>query len=305
MEDDGPRMGSHLFEIDNSLSTPISPAHQLTGLSLPDDWTVTAAVQSSAAATGGCFSVGYHVEKPDGTTGFLKALDFSRALRSPDPPSALKPLVDAFEHERNLLRICRENRMSKIATAITHGTVDVPGGGLLSRVSYLIFERADRDARAHLALAAQFDAAWRLRSLHHVATALRQLHGQHIAHQDLKPSNVLVFGPTTKVADLGRASQLGITAPHDATVFAGDPQYTPIEACYGQVDPDWRRRRLGTDLYLFGSLIHFFFTQISMTSALGLALDPSHHPRNWGDSWTAVLPYVRNAFDRVALTFRR
>jgi hypothetical protein len=139
------------------LSTSAFPAYQLAGLALAGGWRVVAPVTTTPAATGGCFSVGYYVERADGTRGFLKALDYSRALQSPDPPSALKPLVDAFEHERNLLTLCRAKKMSRIATAITHGSVDVPGGGFLSRVSYLIFERADRDARAHLALASQFD----------------------------------------------------------------------------------------------------------------------------------------------------
>jgi serine/threonine protein kinase len=285
------------------VSSPIFPAHQLLGLTLPDGWRVVERLQLPPGATGGSFSVGYFVEKPDGTRGFLKALDFSRALQSPDPPAALKPLVDGFEYERNLLHVCRTKRMSKVATAVTDGVVDVPGGGLLSRVSYLIFERADRDARAQLAAANQFDAAWRLRSLHHVATAVWQLHAQQIAHQDLKPSNVLLFGSTTKVSDLGRASQFGVAAPHDGQPFAGDPHYTPIEVCYGHLDPDWRRTRLGGDLYLFGSLIHFFFLQIAMTPAIGLALDPSHYPQNWGDAYVAALPYVRDAFDQVCEDF--
>lgn len=279
------------------------PAQQLLGLTLPGDWHVVEKIQPGSAATGGAFSVGYYIEKPDGTRGFLKALDFSSALQSPDPPSALKPLVDSFEYERGLLNVCRTRRMSKVATAINDGVVDVPGGGLLSRVSYLIFERADCDARAQLATASQFDAAWRLRSLHHVATALWQLHGQQIAHQDLKPSNVLLFGSTAKVSDLGRASQFGVTAPHDGHPFAGDPHYTPIEVCYGQTDPDWRRHRLGGDAYLFGSLIHFFFAQIAITPAIGLRLDSAHYPQNWGDTYAAVLPFVRNAFDRVCEDF--
>jgi serine/threonine protein kinase len=284
------------------VSATIFPAYQLAGLTLDGGWQVASAVQPPPA-TGGCFSVGYHVEKTDGTKGFLKALDYSRALQAEDPPTALKPLIDAFEHERNLLTLCRANRMSMIATAITHGAVDVPGGGLLSRVSYLIFERADRDARAHLDLAKRFDAAWRLRSLHNVAVALRQLHSREIAHQDLKPSNVLVFGNLSKVADLGRASKFGVTAPHDGDPFAGDPQYTPIEVCFGQVDKDWRRHRLGTDLYLFGSLIHFFFVQIGMTAAFELELNAAHDPLTWGDSWAAVLPHVRDAFQRICRDF--
>jgi eukaryotic-like serine/threonine-protein kinase len=120
------------------VSSPIFPAHQFLGLTLDGGWRVVERLQPPTGATGGCFSVGYFVEKPDGTRGFLKALDFSHALQSPDPPAALKPLLDGFEYERNLLNLCRTKRMSRVATAITDGVVDVPGGGLLSRVSYLV-----------------------------------------------------------------------------------------------------------------------------------------------------------------------
>ena len=284
------------------MSSTAYPARQLLGLELSGGWKVVEKMEPPPA-TGGCFSVGYYVEKPDRTRGFLKALDFSSALQSPDPPEALKPLLDGFAYERNLLNVCREKRMSKIATAITDGVVDVPGGGMLSRVSYLIFERADCDARAYLTAADRFDAAWRLRCLHHVATALWQLHAQNIAHQDLKPSNVLLFGSTSKVSDLGRASQFGMVAPHDGDGFAGDPHYTPIEVCYGREETDWRRHRLGGDLYLFGSLIHFFFIQIAMTPSIALWLDPAHYPHKWGDTYAGVLPYVREAFDRVCEDF--
>jgi eukaryotic-like serine/threonine-protein kinase len=285
------------------LSSTVYPAHQLLGLELPGGWRVIEKIEPPPTATGGCFSVGYWVEKPDGTGGFLKALDYSSALLSPDPPEALKPLLDSFAYERNLLNVCRVKRMSKVATAITDGVVVVPDGGLLANVSYLIFERADCDARAHLTVADRFDAAWRLRCLHHVATALWQLHSQNIAHQDLKPSNVLLFGATSKVADLGRASQFGMVAPHDRESFAGDPHYTPIEVCYGRDEKDWRRYRLGGDLYLFGSLIHFFFIGIAMTPSIASRLDEAHYPERWGDGYKNVLPYVRDAFDRVCEDF--
>src|SRR5262249_27237780 len=125
------------------------------------------------------------------------------------------------------------------------------------------------DVRKYLDVAARFDSAWVLRSLHHVATGLRQLHSAGIAHQDVKPSNVLVFdAKISKVADLGRASSQGESPPHEDHHIAGDPEYAPPELCYHHVVPDWNQRRLGCDAYLLGSMVVFFFGRCSVQSRI-------------------------------------
>src|SRR5205823_2049082 len=69
-------------------------------------------------------------------------------------------------------------------------------------------------------------------SLHHIATGLYQLHSAEVAHQDLKPSNILVFeGSTSKIADLGCASVKGVASPRDSAAFAGDRTYAPTDCC--------------------------------------------------------------------------
>src|SRR5204862_166519 len=97
----------------------------------------------------------------------------------------------------------------------------------MSTVEYLIFEKADADIRAHLDAHADLDIAFALRALHHVAIGLKQLHSVNVAHQDVKPSNVLIFpGNESKVGDLGRAWAGGMRAPHDdAKPCAGDRNY--------------------------------------------------------------------------------
>src|SRR6266851_917241 len=52
---------------------------------------------------------------------------------------------------------------------------------------------ADGDVRKHLSPTQSLDIVWILRCLHHIATGLHQLHSAKVAHQDLKPSNVLAF----------------------------------------------------------------------------------------------------------------
>lgn len=55
--------------------------------------------------------------------------------------------------------------------------------------------------------------------MHQITAALRQLHGSGIAHQDIKPSNILFFQDDhTKLADLGRASDRHGGSPHDELV---------------------------------------------------------------------------------------
>jgi serine/threonine protein kinase len=284
---------------------PASAAESLSGQTLPGGWQVAERIERPAVATGGNFSVGYRVRNSTGTVAFLKALDFSAALKSPDPARTLEAMTAAYNFERDLLEKCRHERLTRVAVSLADGFVDVPGHSI-ERVPYLIFESADRDARIHLDLVPNVDMAWRFRALHHVATGLQQLHSQGIAHQDIKPSNVLVFNVgESKIADLGRAAYRGHDAPHDNFLVAGDSTYAPPELLYGHVDPDWVTRRCGCDAFLLGSLVLFFMTKASMTPAILAKLHPAHHPSAWGGGFQSILPYVRDAFEKVLVDFRK
>jgi len=139
-----------------------------------------------------------------------------------------------------------------------------------------------------------------LRALHRAANGLRQLHQEQVAHQDIKPSNVLQFpGDEFKVSDFGRSSIRGRLAPHDDKFVAGDPAYAPLELLYGQADPDFIVRRFGCDMYLLGSLATFLLTGIHMTALVVAELDASARPQVWGGTYAAVLPQVRAAYSAV------
>jgi len=283
-----------------------SPAEQLLGQTLIGGWRVIERVEMPSVATGGYFSVCYLVESETGTRAFLKALDFSKAFESSDPARVLQAMTEAYNFERDLLAKCRDRSMSRVVRAIDDGSIRIGGTSADGVVQYLIFELADRDVRLHLALADQVDLAWKLRSLHHIATGLRQLHSAGIAHQDLKPSNVLVFEQnTSKVGDLGRAVYDGRSGPCDGLQCAGDPSYAPAELLYGYLDSDWKTRRIGCDLYLLGSMVVFFFTGFSATSLLMSELHESLRWQNWGGSFEEALPYLRDAFGRVGDSFSR
>jgi serine/threonine protein kinase len=279
------------------------PAKQLVGLTLEDTWRVTELLERRPGATGGCFSQSYHVVAADGRKAFLKALDYTEALtKSEDPARVLAALTTAYNYERDLLAKCKGRRMSRVVTILADGKVRV-SDSIDGTVQYLIFEEATHDARSRMGSGEQFDLALRLRALHHVATGIRQLHGLEIAHQDLKPSNVLMFDDCSKVGDLGCASQKGTTAPRDTLAVPGDPTYAPPELLYHSVPLDWNPRRYACDLYLLGSMVAYFFTGLGMTQLWVPHLHHDHRPYVWRGTYAEVLPFVRDAFCRAIEIF--
>lgn len=281
-----------------------NPAHRLAGLTLRGRWKVVERVERHPLATGGNFSQSYFVERDDGAQGFLKALDYSSALTAPDRAEALQHLTSAYLFERDICARCKG--LSRIVTAIDDGKVLVDPDHILGEVEYLIFERADKDVRTIIASWEAFDTAWVLRALHHVCVGLSQLHGRTIAHQDVKPSNVVVFnGNSSKLIDLGCAAEKGNPQPHDDCAIAGDPYYAPPELLYQQIDPDWGARRFGCDLYLLGSLATFFFSGMSMTGLILSNLPPNVHWSTWTGTYEEALPYLESAFSKSLRSLSR
>lgn len=270
------------------------PAQLLTGIQLPSGWKIGDTVYIPPTATGGNFSVGYHIEKDTGEKAYLKALDFSGAMAQPDFTIALQGMLEAYNFERELLLRCRDRRLDRIVTAIEAGNVDAPGvAGQLGKVCYLIFELADGDIRDEFDKLAKFDIAWCLRSLHQTAVGLSQLHGVGIAHQDVKPSNVLVFEDTgSKLSDLGCASSTHKTSQTDTFRIAGDPSYAPPDQWYDQSGTRVFEDRCLVDLYHLGSLIFFYFGDCSATSAINSKLKRSQ----LSGVFVSDLPYIRSAF---------
>lgn len=278
---------------------------QLLGLTLPDGWKVVNKVPKAQNQTGGQFSTGYIVESPAGDRHFLKAIDYSLALASKDPARVLQALTEGFNLERDILNISK--RLSHVVQVVADGTVSVtPPTGSPEPVQYLVLELAEESLRQMVIVSKRLPMSIGFTALHNVANGLRQLAGGQIAHQDMKPSNVLKFpGDTFKVCDLGRASLKGRIAPHDHLAVAGDQGYAPPELLYGQVHPEFVVRRWGCDAYLLGSLAAFLVSGVPMTALLIDELHTSARPKAWNGTYAAVLPQVRAAFaramDRIAL----
>lgn len=284
-----------------------NPAKLLEGMVLDGGWKVGPLLPKDPQSTGGTFCQCYRVRSETGREGFLKALDFEAAFgRGTD---FIQRITILFNFERDLLIECGNRNMDRVVRAIGSGAVYPDPNNSFDLVPYLIFEVADADIRLHLDREGSSKSiAWCLRALHHVATGLKQLHGAEIAHQDLKPSNVLVFYvrnmlAVSKIADLGRASRSGFPSPFDEARWAGDQSYAPPEILYGYVDPDWARRRIAADLYMLGGLTSFIFLQTTSIASLLQALPLAFWPGNWASSYEDVLPYVVDAFSKNAAEF--
>ena len=278
-------------------STTLSPAQKLTGLQLPNDWTVISLINKKPNATGGHFSIGYLVKHKNGREAFLKAIDFSRAFQSSDVSRKLQELTATFNFERDLLNKCRDKNLDRVVRAIEDGQITVDS----LPVPYLIFELATGDIRAQMDMSGKLDLAWTLRMLHHVAVGVKQLHSVGIAHQDLKPSNILVFDESliSKLADLGRSAHSDYQPPHDNEIFAGAYGYAPPELLYQFTHSDFRQRRFGCDTFLLGNIILFALTRTTMTAVLMSYLAPEHKPVAWTGTYADVLSYLQSAFNNA------
>lgn len=277
------------------MATPsVFDADALLGVTLGGRWTVQSRLPP--ASTGGNFSVGYLGTSTDGRRVFIKVLNFEAAFSHPDPTDALHKLTESYNFERDLVTRCGSGRLSRVVTAYGHGSEISPASSLPT--SYIVFEPADSDVRKVLDLDLDIDIAAKLRMAHNAALGLKQLHGIGIAHQDVKPSNLLVFSGSgtaqrqSKLGDLGRASDKNIAAWHDSLTIAGDRSYAPPEQLYREVYATFAERRIACDIYQLGNLMAFIFTGVTMSSRLKMHLHPTYSPENWGGTYLEVLPYV-------------
>ncbi|GAH13089.1 unnamed protein product, partial [marine sediment metagenome] len=119
-------------------------------------------------------------------------------------------------------------------------------------------------------------------------------------HQDIKPSNVLVFeNDVSKITDLGSASQAGTASQSDEKVVAGDVKYIAPEQWYSWGRPNEFSARYLADLYRLGSLIFFFFAACSATDALQIKLSVKYGKEFTQSDFDGDLPYIQHAFEEV------
>lgn len=276
-------------------------AHNLAGRKLNNGWNIIEKIEPKDGATGGFFSVCYLVSR-DNDRAFLKALNFNAFFQMFPGKGIVKVLqeqTNAFEFEKNLLLKCKNNKLTKVSMIIDEGE-ELVDGFTIPNVPYLIFEIAEGDVRSNIKFSENLDLVWKTKSLHDIAVGLQQLYSLEIAHQDLKPSNILLYNESTtsKIGDLGRSLCSTIPAPHDDGNFPGQMNYSPPEYLYGYMQSNWLNRVRSADIYLFGSLITYYFLGVNMTALYSKHLDPIFRWNNFEGTFEEVEEYLNDAFSK-------
>lgn len=302
----------------NSPVTPTSvqitnPAENLLGYILSSGWEFVeilprAGETGAEESTGGFFSISYLARRGN-ETAFVKVIDVLRALQFAEGTfmERMGSMTKSHNFECALLKICQEAKMDRIVNIFEQGEIKTEPSASLPLplpIPYIIFECADGgDIRKAVSRNSNLDAAWKFSILKDVALALQQLHSKRIAHQDLKPSNVLYFekdGNRAKVGDLGRSSIQGMDAAHDVNNIAGAIGYAPPEQAYGIMPEKWQDRREGCDLYHLGCVITFLFSGVIANEYYRLRVSPEILPQSWKGEGLAdyetALPNLQKVF---------
>lgn len=283
----------------------------LIGYTFRKGWKVISVHQSGGNPTGGVYSMCFDVEK-DGQVCFMKALDLQQYIKKSgqngqncDPVHCINQMTKQYMYERDLSRACLRHRVKNVACVIDDDSeyVDVIGGAI---VPYLVFDMADCDLREKLDIVDRIDFAWKMTSLHEVAVGLFSLHKAGITHQDIKPSNILIYNKSscdiTKIGDLGCSDCSFLDSPYKDKLFTGDHTYSPPERAYRILnDIDDFIQKYLTDCYLLGSLIVFYLTGFSMNSLIYKNMPKSCLPTVFSGTLDELKSNLQHAFTQALI----
>ena len=271
------------------------------------NWTVLELARTFHEGSTGGFSIGYNVQHDNGTKAYMKASDIS-LLTDENGTFVERMLSAAMQHtfERDILEHCQGNNMDRVVLALDYGETLMVHDGVQEPVFYLVFELAECDANSKVFQDnISCEPVWIFHALHNVATAIKQLHSGRVAHNDVKPSNVLLYErELQKLCDLGNAVSDEKIGPYDEMICAGDPRYAPPEVLYctqgiAKNVTAFPGRRAG-DLYLLGSICVFLMSGQMITPLILSYLKPEHRPQSFDGGWegslTDVMPYWRAAY---------
>ena len=282
----------------------------LPGKKIKGNWHVFDKIERRSTDTGGRFSVGYKVRHDDGREAFMKASDCSLLGEEGDDMfGKFAAGILSYKSEIEILDYCRGNNMDRVVVSIDYGQTLIIYDGIQQPLVWIIFELASSDARRQLTVSSAFDFTWALHAMHNLSVGVKQLHTASVAHNDIKPSNVLIFDPKLqKLGDLGSATSTHFATTNDHKSCAGDPIYAAPENLYSHLDNapamSFERRR-ASELYLLGSMACFLVSQPMVTPYLLSKLDPIHRPicngSGWQGDFEGVLPYWNEAFSEMLI----
>jgi len=278
------------------------PSTALEGITTASGWKIGKMINKTSG-TGGNFCTRYTASYKDEKIGFLKAMDLSRVMSSGNLED-INRISSEYLFEQRILEKCKDKKLTRVVTPLDSGEVTSPSGiGPYRTVYYIIFELAECDLREQFLNDINHDS-WLsvFKSLHHVAVGIRQLHKIGVAHQDIKPSNVLLFeSNNSKISDLGRVTDDKNESPFSDYSYTGDPAYAPIEMKFGVNINEFIDRR-ASDLYMFGSLIYHVIEGVQISPIL---INESNllMPNFQISSYYEALPFMKSAFTTIINRF--
>nr|WP_295506169.1 protein kinase [uncultured Pseudoalteromonas sp.] len=277
------------------------PSTALEGLVTDSGWTIGKLINTTSGS-GGNFCTRYTAISPEGRVGFLKAMDLSKVAAK--PLEEMNRTISEYLFEQNILDHCKDSKLTRVVTPLDSGEILSPISlPPLNRVFYIIFELAEGDLRAQFINNGVTSWKTVFKSLHHVAVGIKQLHQIGIAHQDIKPSNILCFeNEQSKISDLGRVTDVNGTSPFSSQSFTGDRSYAPIEVHYRIPISDFIDRRL-SDIHMFGSLIYHVISGAQITPVL---IEESRliMPHIDRATYSDALPFIKSAFATIINRFK-
>ncbi|MEY3379868.1 MAG: hypothetical protein RL468_466 [Pseudomonadota bacterium] len=257
----------------------IPKADALVGVNIAGRWRLDEKFHEGKQESGGNFGIGYTAtDLDDGSRRFVKVVDFRSRMSD---LSQLRQLLELAEFEVVMHKACM--RMSKVVRMVGHGQLAFQTPTNPDPYNYLclVLERGDGDIKSHVDFRPDRSPYWKLWVLREVALAIVQMERAQLAHNDIKPSNVIRFpsngvSHNIKLGDLGRAVTKSGTGPFDGYGWAGDPRHKPLEVLYGWEEPEWQNRRTAADAYMLGNLVSFLFSGASLTERVTNSLPPEY-----------------------------
>ncbi|QVQ24727.1 protein kinase family protein [Achromobacter deleyi] len=280
----------------------VPKADALVGVTIAGRWKLEEKFHEGKQESGGNFGVGYSaLDLQDQIRRFVKVVDFRSRLRN---TSQLRQLLSAAEFEVTMQKACI--RMSKVVRMVGYGDLAfrTPGSQDPYNYLYLVLERGDGDIKSHVDFRPDRSAYWKLWVLREVALGIEQMERAHLAHNDIKPSNVIRFpssGTThnIKLGDVGRAVTKSGKGPFDSLHWAGDPRHMPLEVLYGWQESEWQNRRTSADAYMLGNLACFLFSGSSITERVTNSLPPEYRYDGFSGAYRDLRDIVRHARNNV------
>lgn len=285
-------------------------AHNMLGMELSNGWKVVQKLERAKSGTGGIYAA-YYVVVQGSRRGFLKAFDYSAVDKATDDVANITmEVTTAFHYEKEVLSRCAAHKIRNVIRLLETGWTSVTAAKVKSnpRVEYLILELAESGDCRTMLETDRADLKWKLHSLHLIASGLNQLHRAKIAHQDIKPSNIVNdHQEVSRISDFGSAyinDEVGNVPVHLTREYCGTFAYAPPELLYG-MNGDFELRRRACDAYLLGNLIVYYFAKANMTALIRSNLDSKFcwtRPENRG-RFSEVRVFVLDAFVKALCDF--